>query len=219
MGYNFIYSQLVSDKDDIIGSIAYALYKKQKIEWIKDFANKKGREPTKRDMESFHTMTNGDESLSHYREVAGNLAQEFALNLFDKDLKKMKGYYRDQAVQVANKILTQKSRELSADYKDLAIELALRELERNSEVMSLNKEEIISEIHSCLERPLVGKVTWWRNYLHGATQSCLGSLLFLLFGIIILLISWGLQFGPVEIVESIFNVEIVQNPPSIPDND
>ncbi len=35
--YNFIYTTLVKDERDIIGIIAYGLYKRQKIEFIKNF--------------------------------------------------------------------------------------------------------------------------------------------------------------------------------------
>ncbi len=30
-GYNFIYTELVKNQDDILGAIAYSLYKRQKI--------------------------------------------------------------------------------------------------------------------------------------------------------------------------------------------
>ena len=35
--YNFIYKTLVKDEGDIIGIIAYAFYKRQKIEFIEYF--------------------------------------------------------------------------------------------------------------------------------------------------------------------------------------
>lgn len=44
--YNFIYSKLVDDENDILGIIAYSLYKRQKIEYIRAIAEKFGREPT-----------------------------------------------------------------------------------------------------------------------------------------------------------------------------
>lgn len=35
--YNFIYSKLVESENDLIGHIAYSLYKQQKIQHIEDF--------------------------------------------------------------------------------------------------------------------------------------------------------------------------------------
>ena len=32
--YNFIYEQLVKSEDDLVGLVAYAIYKKHKIEFI-----------------------------------------------------------------------------------------------------------------------------------------------------------------------------------------
>ena len=43
--YNFIYSKLVDDKDDIVGHIAYSLYKNEKIEFIEAFKKENSREP------------------------------------------------------------------------------------------------------------------------------------------------------------------------------
>lgn len=44
-GYNYIYSELVEDADDILGIIAYSFYKQQKIEFIQAFTEKHGRPP------------------------------------------------------------------------------------------------------------------------------------------------------------------------------
>lgn len=34
-GYNYIYQELVTDENDILGKIAYSLSKRQKIEYIR----------------------------------------------------------------------------------------------------------------------------------------------------------------------------------------
>jgi hypothetical protein len=38
--YNFIYEKLVESEDDINGMIAYSLYKREKIEFIRSFLSK-----------------------------------------------------------------------------------------------------------------------------------------------------------------------------------
>ena len=35
--YNFIYSKLITGKDDVVGMLAYSIYKQHKIEFIEDF--------------------------------------------------------------------------------------------------------------------------------------------------------------------------------------
>ena len=49
--YNYIYKQLVEDRGDIIGHIAYALYKEDKIEYINKFKEEhNNNEPTEDDL-------------------------------------------------------------------------------------------------------------------------------------------------------------------------
>jgi len=43
--YNFIYEKLVENSDDINGMIAYALYKRDKIDFIRSFRAKHSRPP------------------------------------------------------------------------------------------------------------------------------------------------------------------------------
>lgn len=52
--YNFIYKTLVKDHDDIIGIIAYAFYKRQKIEFIENFVTQNEKDPNDNDLKTFH---------------------------------------------------------------------------------------------------------------------------------------------------------------------
>lgn len=61
--YNYIYSQLVEDKTDIIGHIAYALYKAGKIDCIIQFKKEHGCEPTETDIETFNAISNSQNSI------------------------------------------------------------------------------------------------------------------------------------------------------------
>jgi hypothetical protein len=38
--YNFIFNALVDDEDDILGQLAYSVYKRQKIEYIQAFRDR-----------------------------------------------------------------------------------------------------------------------------------------------------------------------------------
>ncbi|WP_256665212.1 hypothetical protein [Pseudomonas sp. SLFW] len=53
--YNHIFNALVADEDDILGQLAYAAYKRQKIEFIQAFKDKNGTDPE--DKVLFHSTT------------------------------------------------------------------------------------------------------------------------------------------------------------------
>lgn len=52
--FNHIYSSLVESENDMIGHIAYSLYKKQKVEYITTFKDKEGRMPEEVELDTFH---------------------------------------------------------------------------------------------------------------------------------------------------------------------
>lgn len=77
-GYNFIYKQIVESEDDIIGHIAYSLYKSNKIEFIEQFKEEhEGREPEDADFETFHRTTCLERSVKGYKEMANGILQRF----------------------------------------------------------------------------------------------------------------------------------------------
>lgn len=78
--YNYIYKQLVEDENDIVGHIAYSLYKAEKIEYINKFKDEKGREPNEDELKPFHESTCVSGSLSRYKYAAASLLQTFMSN-------------------------------------------------------------------------------------------------------------------------------------------
>ena len=53
--YSFLYSEIVEDENDMIGHIAYSLYKSNKIEYIKQFKQEhEDKNPDENDLEAFH---------------------------------------------------------------------------------------------------------------------------------------------------------------------
>ena len=69
--YNHIYSRLVESKGDIIGHIAYALYKDDKIVYISHFKEEhNGKEPDEDDLKPFNDISSTDmnnENSKHNR--------------------------------------------------------------------------------------------------------------------------------------------------------
>lgn len=83
--YNFIYSRLVEGKGDIIGYIAYALYKDAKIEYINRFKEEhNGKEPDEDDLKQFHDITNTETNIESYKYIASGILQAFLDNTLEE---------------------------------------------------------------------------------------------------------------------------------------
>jgi uncharacterized membrane protein YccC len=101
--YNYIYSTLVQSEQDILGIIAYSLYKRQKIEYVQTFKTKHGREPSDDDLAPFHDVSNSTTQLESYRNQAGQLAQGFLDASVAAQAAELEQYYSDKAsVEIRN---------------------------------------------------------------------------------------------------------------------
>lgn len=81
--YNHIYNRLVEEKGDLIGYIAYALYKDEKIEYITRFKEEHGKDPDEEDLKRFHDITSTEASVDRYRYVASGILQSFLDNTLE----------------------------------------------------------------------------------------------------------------------------------------
>lgn len=76
--YNQIYSVLVDGEDDVVGTIAYSIYKKDKIAFIEEYKNKHGgQEPTEDDFKRFHETICVDGHINRYKMQAMNILESF----------------------------------------------------------------------------------------------------------------------------------------------
>lgn len=79
--YYWIYKDLVKDamskdKHDIVGYIAYSIYKREKIEHIEDLKKKNGgREPTFEELEPFRMIA--DQRKDEYIKAANRVLQQY----------------------------------------------------------------------------------------------------------------------------------------------
>ncbi|ENY6473719.1 hypothetical protein [Vibrio parahaemolyticus] len=93
-GYNFIYDQLVDSEDDIHGIISYSVYKRQKIQFIKDFkAKNDGNDPSEGDLKPFNDLSMSDAQLEFYKSEATVLTKSFLENVLEADLKEREAYF------------------------------------------------------------------------------------------------------------------------------
>ncbi len=84
--YNYIYSKLVNGESDVLGAIAYSVYKRQKIETIKDFEKKNGHSPSENDLKPFQGFSNSESQINFYKEQAIWLAHFFIDATFTEEI-------------------------------------------------------------------------------------------------------------------------------------
>lgn len=87
MDKNFIYSKLVRDDDDIIGMVAYGIYKKHKIEFIESIKKEYNREPNQEEWHAFALSSNTDSQLEKYISQADNSLASFVMTSAGEQVK------------------------------------------------------------------------------------------------------------------------------------
>ncbi len=94
--YNFIFKQLVQGKNDLVGLIAYGIYKQHKIEFIEFYkAENDGQDPSEDACKTFAMTSCAESAINQYRETAESLLQQLTLtaareeiNAFEADMLK-----------------------------------------------------------------------------------------------------------------------------------
>lgn len=100
--YNFIYSKLVEKDSDLIGHIAYSLYKKSKIEYI-ETQKVAGKTPTDTELVPFNEFSSTESSLESYKLKATLIVQGFIESALAEELES----YKEQAVNNQINILSE----------------------------------------------------------------------------------------------------------------
>lgn len=78
--YNFIYNKLVLGGDDLVGLIAYSIYKQHKIEFINKYVEEAGKDPEEDDLRSFHLSSATDTQLELYRSQAEIILSDIVIS-------------------------------------------------------------------------------------------------------------------------------------------
>lgn len=101
--YNYIYSQLVSNPEDVIGLLAYSIYKQHKIEFIEDFKKKKGSTPTDADIENFILSSVTPSQLEKYKESANTILSETVADAVQDEMGRMSFDFQNAIEPVVKK--------------------------------------------------------------------------------------------------------------------
>ena len=97
--YNFIYDKLVISPNDINGMIAYSLYMREKVQFIRDFVNQHKTSPTDADLKAFHVASNTEARLNAYKLQAGVIAREFLKISLAEKVEKIEREWREGYLQ------------------------------------------------------------------------------------------------------------------------
>ncbi|WP_249672046.1 hypothetical protein [Pseudomonas abieticivorans] len=103
-GYNFIFQKLVQYDEDVLGIIAYSVYKKQKIEYLTSIRQKQGREPLASELESFHSLSNSPTQIETYQARALSLIRTFTDDAIVEEAKEVSDYYAEKSRQEVAKL-------------------------------------------------------------------------------------------------------------------
>ena len=88
---SYIYNKLVENEDDILGHIAYSVYKRQKIAEIERIRREKGIEyVSASDIEPFIKLAQTDEQIEFYLNKADVLSKTFLSNSVALELENKK---------------------------------------------------------------------------------------------------------------------------------
>lgn len=182
--YNYIYSRLVTAPDDIIGIIAYALYKEQKIEWITRFKDRhEGKDPQGDDLIPFHDLTNTELALHGYRRQAKEILDEYLSQSIKQATSDIAESY--------NEILVNELRNVEARYANATRPLA-------NQIIGIAKSEFSSM-----------KPSW----LSGVVQNVVANIAILVITAIVLLVLWSLKASPAQVLGDAFGYDVKEKPP------
>ena len=91
--YSYIYNNLVSGPEDFIGLVAYSIYKREKIAYIRDFEkNHDGKSPNTEELLEFHKMAHC--LLENYKELATIYVSRFCNDICMEYTSKLKEEYK-----------------------------------------------------------------------------------------------------------------------------
>lgn len=89
--FNFIYAELVQEPDDLVGLLAYSIYKHEKIKYIERFKEDSDRSPEPSELCDFHRQSMG--RVGQYREMAETRMAAFQQGMFDEIILSMNAEY------------------------------------------------------------------------------------------------------------------------------
>lgn len=105
--YNLIYRALVEDgKHDIIGYIAYAIYKSDKIAFVEKYKREhNGSEPSEHDLDQFHKISSMEANLERLKMQAIEVVSRTMMMQVDKAREEIEQEAKANILRTLNEIV------------------------------------------------------------------------------------------------------------------
>jgi uncharacterized protein YwqG len=116
--YNFIYKKLVESEDDLVGLVAYGIYKQHKIAFINDFKENYKREPSASEIEIFFLTSTTSDQLKKYKDKAESLVSEIVSNTI---LEEIQSFENDMLNKYEEKIEKAVKNNIPSNTKNIII--------------------------------------------------------------------------------------------------
>ena len=100
-----VYKLLVHRDDDLVGQIAYAIYKQQKIEKITRFTTQNNRPPSDDELTSFMENAESETQLRFYNDRAVSILKDFLEQSLTTEIDEIKAQLKDEYDTKINEIL------------------------------------------------------------------------------------------------------------------
>lgn len=86
---SFMYNKLLRDENDVVGMVAYSMYKSSEIGYIKDFRRTRGTEPSDEDLKRYRETQSNDNQIKIYYDSAQARFVNTINYLQDKKIKEL----------------------------------------------------------------------------------------------------------------------------------
>jgi hypothetical protein len=93
--YNVVYQQLVANDDDIVGQLAYCLYKQSKQQYLQEFQRLNQRRPTDGELRN-HVACAELPALKMYREKATRVVSELLAQAAQEKQEELEAHFKDR---------------------------------------------------------------------------------------------------------------------------
>lgn len=89
----------MENENDVIGVVAYSVYKRQKIEYIEAIRRKPQRRPDERELPAFHELSDSATQLDSYRQQSVALVRVFMESAFLEETEQLALRYEEKTKQ------------------------------------------------------------------------------------------------------------------------
>lgn len=100
--YNIVYQRLVENENDVVGQLAYCLYKQSKQNYLREFLRLNGRRPSDDELRT-HVNCAELPTLSDYRQKATQVVAELLAQAAEEKQEELEAYFKNQLWELINR--------------------------------------------------------------------------------------------------------------------